>query len=193
MGLVNDRELSIGFVLSTIKDWLDKEQECYEKEMKEEKQVVYYFAYGATICQELFESKIGKVECISKAALAHFRLHFSKIYRNAPSMAMVVPEKDAQVEGVIYKITKAQLNRLDSWKGHSRCMERRQFYLKSDSSDLFALPIEVYIAKQEQPYTPPHFQYMQFMMLGADKLGLSHEYKKQLWRHAIAATGHSKL
>jgi gamma-glutamylcyclotransferase (GGCT)/AIG2-like uncharacterized protein YtfP len=169
--------------LSEIIQSFRREDNRSQRKAMEAKLPVYYFSCGSTMHPTLFEEKIGKAEFVGKAALKGLQLHFFRIYRNGPVTANLVEEPHSIVEGAVYKITRRQLKQLDKWKGYPEISNRMTI---SFQKDLFSdpIPVEVHVLKVQptKEYYPDPY-YAQFMLAGAEKIGVSREYYQRLYNH----------
>lgn len=169
----------LGEVLQTFRE----EDKQSQKKAADAKLPVYFFTCGSTMHPALFEDKIGKAEFVGKAALKGLQLHFLKIFRRGPVTANLIENPHSFVEGAIYKITRRQLAQLDRWKGYPDISKRITIFFKKDPfSD--AIPVEVHVLNAQpvkEHYPDPY--YTQFMLAGAEKIGVSREYYQKLYDH----------
>jgi cation transport regulator ChaC len=153
----------------------------FRKMRKEAQQPVYYFAYGSTMNQQWFETKVGKVEFVCKAVLKDFELHFSKTSHHKSAKANLIPSENSFVEGAIYKITRGQLKQLDQSKGYPHQIERTRFFVKQDnlSPDILAHAHHISFNQKHHDYAPES-KYLELMLVGAKKIGVSKKYYQHL-------------
>jgi gamma-glutamylcyclotransferase len=78
----------------------------------------YYFAYGSNMSTERLKDRIGDCKVISGAILSNHDLLFNK-YSNSDGTgkANISYSKEKSVHGVVYKLAKEQLDRLDLFEG----------------------------------------------------------------------------
>ncbi len=143
---------------------------------------VWYFAFGANMHDSAFRERRGMRPLEWRAGqVAGYRLRFNlegqPIGKAAP--ANIAPDRDAEVWGVLYRITRADLLRLDSTEG---VPGRRYRQLWVDATDIEGRTIEAvtYIADGKDQDGKPSLRYITLLREGARAHGLPEHYRRFL-------------
>jgi cation transport regulator ChaC len=149
---------------------------------------VWYFAYGANMHDSAFRERRGMRPIESRAGrIRGHRLRFNlegrPVGKAAP--ANLVPDPDAEVWGVLYRITRADLVRLDSTEG---VPGRRYRHLWAEAEDMDGnrLSAVTYIAVGKETDGNPSLRYITLLRDGARAHGLPDHWLDHLdgVRHA---------
>ncbi len=149
---------------------------------------VWYFAFGANMHDSAFRERRGMppIECRA-GRVRGYRLRFNLQGRprGKAAPANISPDADAEVWGVLYKISRADLLRLDWTEG---VPGRRYRHLWVDAEDINGHTIEAvtYIADGEETDGEPSLRYITLLRDGARMHGLPEPYLRFLQdvRHA---------
>lgn len=146
---------------------------------------VYYFAYGSNMSIERLRDRIGWLGPIKKKGV--YRLKGFRMAFTASGFANIENgEKDDLVEGVVYEISKKQLNCLDWYEGNYD-----RFYHKTSSGEKYYL----YIASPRfHRYLSPTTEYLKLILKGAEENGLDrvvHRVGRLLYERKIIINEHN--
>jgi gamma-glutamylcyclotransferase len=137
-------------------------------------QHIWYFAYGANMHDRAFrvrrrmrpvEQRVGRI----RGYRLRFNLEGRPRGRAAP--ANLCPDPQAEVWGVLYKITRRQLLHLDSTEGVPGRGYRPQLFAAEDS-DGRPLSVTSYIAQGKDEDGKPSLRYLTLLREGARANGL---------------------
>jgi cation transport regulator ChaC len=135
---------------------------------------VWYFAYGANMHDRAFrerrrmrpvEQRIGRI----RGYRLRFNLEGRPRGRSAP--ANLCPDAEAEVWGVLYKLTRRDLLRLDSTEGVPGRAYRPQWFVAEDN-DGRAISAVAYIARGKETDGNPSLRYLTLLREGARANGL---------------------
>ncbi|MCH7932143.1 MAG: gamma-glutamylcyclotransferase [Proteobacteria bacterium] len=143
---------------------------------------VWYFAFGANMHDSAFRERrrMRPIEwqagCVQGYRL-RFNLEGRPVGKAAP--ANISPDPDAEVWGVLYRITRADLLRLDSTEG---VPGRRYRQLWVDAKDIDGQTIRAvtYIADGKESDRNPSLRYITLLREGARAHGLPDHYLRFL-------------
>ena len=143
---------------------------------------VWYFAFGANMHDSAFRERRGmRPKEWRPGRIRGYRLRFNLEGRpkgkSAP--ANISPDPDAEVWGVLYKITRADLLQLDSTEG---VPGRRYQHLWVDGEDMDGNTVRVvtYIADGKEREGSPSLRYITLLREGARAHGLPEHYLRFL-------------
>jgi gamma-glutamylcyclotransferase len=137
-------------------------------------QHVWYFAYGANMHDRAFrmrrrmrpvEQRVGRI----RGYRLRFNLEGRPRGRAAP--ANLCPDPEAEVWGVLYKVTRRQLLHLDTTEGVPGRGYRPQLFAAEDS-DGRLLSVIAYIAQGKDEDGKPSLRYLTLLREGARANGL---------------------
>jgi gamma-glutamylcyclotransferase len=135
---------------------------------------VWYFAYGANMHDRAFrerrrmrpvEQRIGRI----RGYRLRFNLEGRPRGRSAP--ANLWPDTDAEVWGVLYKLTRRDLLRLDSTEGVPGRGYRPQWFVAEDHDGRLVSAV-AYIARGKETDGTPSLRYLTLLREGARANGL---------------------
>ena len=143
---------------------------------------VWYFAFGANMHDSAFRGRRGMNPLEWRAGrIRGYRLRFNlegrPVGRAAP--ANISPDADAEVWGVLYKLTRRDLLRLDSTEG---VPGGRYRHLWSDAEDRDGrrVPVVSYIADGKEQDGNPSLRYLTLLREGARAHGLPEHWVRFL-------------
>jgi gamma-glutamylcyclotransferase len=130
---------------------------------------VWYFAYGSNMHDPTFRVRRGiqPLECRSGHIKRHrlcFNLRGRPEGRAAP--ANLCPDPDAMVWGVLYRITRRDLLRLDATEGVPG-RGYRHTALEAEDTDGHPLPVVAYMAQGREVDGKPSLRYIELLREGA--------------------------
>ncbi len=135
---------------------------------------VWYLAYGANMHDSAFRARRGMRPLEWRAGrIKGYRLRFNlegrPIGKAAP--ANIFPAQEAEVWGVLYKITRRDLLRLDSTEGVPG-RRYRPIWLEAEDVDGTAVTAVTYIAKGKAMDGSPSLRYLTLLREGARAHGM---------------------
>lgn len=143
---------------------------------------VWYFAYGANMHDSAFRGRRGmrplewRPGCV-KGYRLRFNLEGRPLGKAAP--ANICPDADAEVWGVLYKITRRDLLHLDSTEGVPG-RRYRPIWLQARDIDGKALTAVTYIAQGKETDGNPSLRYITLLREGARAHGLPEHWVRFL-------------
>jgi gamma-glutamylcyclotransferase len=149
---------------------------------------VWYFAYGANMHDRAFRERRGMQPVEQRVGrIRGYRLRFNlegrPKGRSAP--ANLYPDPEAEVWGVLYKLTRRELLRLDLTEGVPGRGYRPQLFAAEDA-DGCPLLVIAYIAQGKEADGKPSLRYLALIREGARDNGLPEHWLRFLdgIRHA---------
>jgi len=143
---------------------------------------VWYFAYGANMHDSAFRDRRGMRPLESRPGCVRgYRLRFNLEGRpkGKAAPANICPDANAEVWGVLYRITRAGLLHLDSTEGMPG---RRYRHLWIDAADIDGKPLRVvtYVAEGLEADGTPSLRYLTLLRDGARAHGLPEHWLRFL-------------
>jgi gamma-glutamylcyclotransferase (GGCT)/AIG2-like uncharacterized protein YtfP len=139
---------------------------------------VWYFAYGSNMSREQVRHRAGEPAEEKTARLENFELNFNKIARGGSGTAHIVAAEGRVVHGVLYRLTEAQLKKLDRFEGVPEHYRRSEVnVLDADGKRIAA---QVYLARKVRRGLKPERAYLQRILEGATEHELPDDYIEQL-------------
>ena len=140
---------------------------------------MYYFAYGSNMNPERMEDRNVNFTMMGQAVLKGYRLQFNKLASRNPGegFANIEHRENEVVEGILYDIPEAEIEKLDVFEGYPHHYNRSKLKVKFKDSELEAV---VYIAQGDKikEGLKPARSYLHHL-LAAEKY-LTPEYMKKL-------------
>ena len=143
---------------------------------------IWYFAFGANMNDAAFRERRGMRPIEWRVGrIKGYRLRFNLEGRprGKAAPANISPDPDAEVWGVLYRITRADLLRLDSTEGVPGRRYRR-LWLDAEDSGGAALRAVAYIADGKEHDGNPSLRYITLIRQGARAHGLPDSYLRFL-------------
>ncbi|MBS3817502.1 MAG: gamma-glutamylcyclotransferase [Candidatus Thermoplasmatota archaeon] len=151
---------------------------------------VEYFAYGSNLNPDQMEERGIKVVGTKNANLPGWRLAFT-IYSESweGGVADIIPRPGKKVEGVVYTIDEESLENLDRYEGRQvlndmeRGMYRRQYIpvkVNEKWKTVLTYVVNRTVEHKRQVDLKPSREYLNTIILGARKHGLTEGYIKRL-------------
>ncbi len=143
---------------------------------------VWYFAFGANMHDSAFRERRGMRPAAWRAGrVKGYRLRFNlegrPRGRSAP--ANIAPDPGAEVWGVLYRITRKQLLRLDSTEGVPG-RRYRHLWVEAEDEDGNSNRAVTYIAEGKETDGSPSLRYITLLRQGARAHGLPAHYLRFL-------------
>jgi cation transport regulator ChaC len=93
-----------------------------------------YFSYGSNMDARRMQARVGPFESRAWAVLENYRVEFAKraTATNVPdaAFATIAADPDARAEGVVYRVTEAQLDAMDAHEGVPEHYQRKHVVLR---------------------------------------------------------------
>ena len=149
---------------------------------------VWYFAFGANLHDSAFRERRGMRPIAWRAGCVRgYRLRFNLEGRpkGKAAPANLSPDPNAEVWGVLYQITRADLVRLDSTEGVPG-RRYRHVWVDAEDSGGYTVEAVAYIADGKETDGNPSLRYITLLREGARAHGLPEHYLRFLdsVRHA---------
>lgn len=139
----------------------------------------YYFAYGSNLDQNQMTKRCPESKLIDVAFLEDYRLDFT-IYsedRNS-GCADIVKEKGKRVWGLVYSVSKNDLEKLDKYEGCPTNYHRIDIIVSYNSGkSVYAYAYEV---TNKQSFIKPSSEYLGIIKTAAEKFNFPKDYRKLL-------------
>ena len=147
----------------------------------------YYFAYGSCMCPVDLQRSLGEAMhpySLGPAHLTGYRLGFyRRSQRRNCGVLDIVPDPQAQVQGVLYSLPERLSERLDQREEVPRQGYRRESVTVRRGDRLYH-PVRTYVVVQKlHRELAPNDGYFQVVWRGAVTSGLSEDYCWQLFHH----------
>lgn len=143
---------------------------------------VWYFAFGANMHDSAFRARRGMNPLEWRAGrIRGYRLRFNlegrPVGRAAP--ANISPDPEAEIWGVLYKLTRRDLLRLDSTEGVPG-HRYRHVWTEAEDRDGCRMQVVSYIAEGEERDGNPSLRYVTLLREGARAHGLPEHWVRFL-------------
>lgn len=141
----------------------------------------FYFAYGSNMLEKQMSSRCPGARFYTIARKDGFELCFPQTssMRGDKGVASIRTSPNSYIEGVVYQLTKDDLNRLDLYEAEGKRYKRDCVNL--DSPDLREAKVWTYFAMHDSgSHYPPASEYINTIIQGAIEHGLFQEYIKTL-------------
>jgi len=132
---------------------------------------VLIFAYGSNLDDAQMRSRCASAQIEARGVLANHALAFGGYSgRWGGAVASVIPERGAQVEGLLYRITPPDLRELDRHEGTPYAYERISKLVTDERgrrrrAQLYRQPADAF-----EPWLP-HPDYFKVLLRAYDRLG----------------------
>jgi gamma-glutamylcyclotransferase len=144
-----------------------------------------YFAYGSNMNREQIMARCVRPEVVGIARLPHHRLAFygySRVWDGGLETVVAAPGQE--VWGVIYRLTVADWDRLDTWQDVRLDGTGAYFHSPEQVMDTEGRTHLVFVYKKDslREPRPPSREYLDFIIQGAAARGLPAGYREELSR-----------
>jgi cation transport regulator ChaC len=150
---------------------------------------VWYFAYGANMHDRAFRERrrIRPVDqCVGRIRGYHLRFNLEGRPKGRAAPANLAPDAEAEVWGVLYKVTRRDLLRLDATEGvPGRGYRPQQF--QAEDQDGRPITAIAYIARGNETDGTPSLRYLTLLREGARANGLPGQ-----WLQFLDSVRHAK-
>ena len=143
---------------------------------------VWYFAFGANMHDSAFQERRGlpPQEWRSRRIRgSRLRFNLEGRPRGKAAPANICADREAEVWGVLYRITRADLVRLDSTEGVPG-RRYRHLWVAAEDIDGASLSAVTYIAEGKASDGNPSLRYITLLRAGARAHGLPEHYRRFL-------------
>jgi gamma-glutamylcyclotransferase (GGCT)/AIG2-like uncharacterized protein YtfP len=142
-----------------------------------------YFAYGSNMSLNRMTKRGITFSQRRFAMLKCFRLEFNKVASDNPKAgyASIVHDANCAVEGALYEIQNADINKLDKFEGYPDHYQKIKVTVQeADGQEIEAL---TYIAHPDKVRDglKPSKEYMQHLLAGKDVLSESYYRRLEKW------------
>ena len=151
-------------------------------------QQVPYFAYGSSTCSRRFRERLGwadldetkfrEATSPQTSVLSGHRLVFNKMMSDGPShggLANIVPDQNSTVEGVLYQLSKDQIEFLD--KTEVGYVRKQVTTTTADGKNFEA---QAYVAESTREELKPEEEYLKLILEGAREHQFSEGYIQKI-------------
>ena len=138
---------------------------------------VHYFAYGSNMAVERLTSRVSSASKVCVAQLQGHVLRFHKVSDNDGSAKCDVARTENPedtVHGVLFRVTRVDLEILDRYEGLGYGYERKSLTVIAESGEAF--DAETYVATSIDPTLRPYAWYKEHVLRGAQASGLPEHY-----------------
>lgn len=146
-----------------------------------------YFAYASDLLESRLKSGGGpSAELVSVGKVRHRRFAYSqesKVWKGG--VADIVPDEDAEVYGVVYRLLDEDLPSMDKQKGVGKAnplYERISVVVETADGPLECISYAMVESRRDAAGFPPSIQYRKCIVNGAKQAKLPKPYVKQLER-----------
>lgn len=135
-----------------------------------------YFTYGSNMHRARIERRVGRVRDLGRARLVGYRHVFDKHGRDGTAKGNITPRAGAEVQGVLYELTDAQLERLAVLEGGYRRVVREVEHLP------VAAPVSAVTFEAIAPVSGlrPSAAYLEFYEKGMIEHELPADYRERI-------------
>ena len=129
----------------------------------------WYFAYGSNLDRKNFEKRVGGFKEVRKAVLKDFVIAFNSFHPGwGGGVADIVESKGNMVYGVVYKIDKNGLLKLDRAVGVPEFYKRMMVEVDTDIGRIKAY---TYTTVKKRGFVMPTSSYLAFILRGLKQHG----------------------
>lgn len=140
---------------------------------------MYYFAYGSNMSRSQMKSRCPDSKLIGSGVLKSYRLDFLEFSnRWQGGCADVIPDPNSEVWGLVYKISTADIDRLDKFEGNLIFYTRAALVIDLNESN--KLTAEVYMLVNKKFFIPPTKEYLDILVEAANTFNFPAKYQKML-------------
>lgn len=116
---------------------------------------------------------------IGKGVLENYYLDFLEFSpRWQGGCADVIPKQNSEVWGLVYKVSKKDILKLDGFEGHPNFYKRISLNIKLSQNKI--INAEVYMLVNKKPFNPPTEEYFKIIIDAAINFDFPAEYQNQL-------------
>lgn len=141
--------------------------------------MLWYFAYGSNMNPARMRERVGDWHARMPGRLPGFRLAFDKraAHPEGAGFANIAPEAGGVVEGVLYRLDEAALEKLDGYEGYPGHYGREEMEVRCDDGVVRAWVYVAMPARTEEGLRPTR-EYLEHLLAGRNFL--SDDYYRML-------------
>lgn len=147
-------------------------------------ELVRYFAYGSNMQFKQMRERCSSASFLGIAKLPGYKLAFTRYSRQwEGGVADIVESNHTEVYGVIYTLTRKDLEKLDGYEGyfetqaaHLNSYNRREIDIRPMAEPKTSVKAWTYFATKQAEVHPPSARYLQQIIEGAIGSGLPESY-----------------
>ena len=142
--------------------------------------LVYYFAYGSNLSKDRLKGRIGEWRESRKGLLEGYRLTFDSRGRTN-----IIEKVGERVWGVLYLVTREQLDKLDTHEGAPHIYKRKEVKVRSNDQIIDAI---TYQRTEKTSFSKPSSNYLQLILTGLREHSFDEIVVKEVERIANGQT-----
>lgn len=142
----------------------------------------YYFAYGSNMLTARLRARCPSAMHVGSALATNFALEFSKPSIDLSGKATLTPsgKMNHHTAGILFKIRKSELTKLDKAEGAGNGYERNDEFLVQRSRDGEMVQATTYLATLTHSHLKPYDWYLALVIAGAHLHGLGEAHTSRL-------------
>ena len=158
-------------------------------------EMVFYFAYGSNADPERLRARVGSWRSRRRAWLDRYRLRFTDSVRSEGGGGAVVdPNEESSVDGVLFEITAAQLAKMDReefdpGRDRKRAGRRIRCVVRTEQGPIKA---ELYTVVDGGGWSAPSEAYVGYILRGLEAAGHPADALERVRRVAAGAADEAR-
>jgi len=142
--------------------------------------VVLHFAYGSNLSSKFLRQHCPTSSFMMRAELPNFRIAFPFFsQKRQGGISSIIPAPGELVKGVLYELSKSEMEELDVVESVPQGFYARETYLVLGEDRRWKAADLYRCAKPAGPYVPAR-SYVELMLQGAEEHQLDQEYVREL-------------
>lgn len=142
-----------------------------------------YFAYGSNMDQDQMRERCPNSILIRKAVLKNYKLDFLEYSpRWQGGCADVIPDNKSEVWGLLYEVSKSDIQELDKFEGNPDFYRRYTMQVELDGIETEA---EVYTLVTKKSFIKPTLRYFNIITDTARLYGFPSNYQNRLKQFSV--------
>lgn len=130
---------------------------------------ILYFAYGSCMCPDEISRDVEQFVVVGRAVVRGFRLGFTRYSRHRRGgVADLVPDIDAETEGVLYRLPRSVLPSLDEREGAPDHYRRDFIGVRTEDGKLHDRVLTYVVVRKSPTDFAPHPDYAAPVIKGAE-------------------------
>ena len=140
-----------------------------------------YFSYGSNISLEKMQKLCPQAILIGVGYLSDYQLVFTThLEQRSRGGADVVPQADAQVWGLVYQISDAELAAMDANKFYPEIYDRIEVYIQLRDTQATTIAWTYVMQDKQKSFAQPSADYIQLLLNAAQANGFPMAYQEYL-------------
>ena len=139
-----------------------------------------YFAYGSNMLQARLRARCPSARLIDRATAIGFDFEFSKRSIDGSGKATLIPTRGVLCPGVIFEISRSEIDQLDRAEGAGAGYERYDDFVAEFAGTGEQVAVLTYLANAPDHRLKPFDWYLALVIAGALKNGLCDEHVVRL-------------